>query len=268
MHITTISSAANPRLKLAKSLQNKRARRKQQQILLEGQRLITDSLSAGFPPALFFFTPEAEQRHAQLLAQVAAAGAQLLRVSPHLFTEISDTRRPQGVLAISPIPQIPGSAFGTTLILDGVRDPGNLGTLLRTAAAANAAQVILLPGVTDVWAPKVLRSGMGAHFRIAIHTARDAEQVRAMLPEHHFYFADARGQQHYTDIDWTQPSALILGGETEHARIIDTLPQTTPIAIPMARGVESLNVAVAGSIILFEAARQHRTQPSATTPTP
>ncbi len=256
MHITTISSAANPRLKLAKSLQTKRARRKQQQILLEGERLIADSMSAGFAPALFFFTPQAEQRHPLLLARAAQSGAQLLRVEPALFAGISDTRNPQGLLAISPIPQIPSNAFGITLVLDGVRDPGNLGTLLRTAAAANVAQILLLPGVTDPWAPKVMRSGMGAHFRISLTHIHDAAELRARLPRHQLYFADARGPQHYTDIDWTQPSALILGGETEQARLINHCPSLQPIAIPMARGVESLNVAVAGSIILFEAARQ------------
>ncbi len=256
MHITHITSAANPRLKYAKSLRKRRNRRKQQQLLLEGHRLIADSMSAGFPPALFFFTPEAAQNHARLLEQVAATGAQLLQVSPDLFAEISETTTPQGVLAVTPIPRIPPGSRGLALILDGVRDPGNLGTLLRSAAAADADQVILLPGVTDPWSPKTLRAGMGAHFRIAIRQAADADQARAWLPNHTPYFADARADLTYTGADWTRPSILILGGETERAGIIDRWPEITAIAIPMARGVESLNVAVAGSIILFEAARQ------------
>jgi TrmH family RNA methyltransferase len=256
MHITHISSAANPRLKLAKSLQRRRIRRKQQLILLEGERLITDSMSAGFSPALFFFTPEAERHHARLLTLAAEAGAQLLRVEPELFAGISDTVNPQGVLAVTPIPQIPPAATGLTLILDGVRDPGNLGTLLRSAPAADAEQVILMPGVTDPWSPKTLRSGMGAHFRIAIREAKSIEQVRAWLPEHAVYFADAGGELSYTDVDWSRPSVLILGGETEQAGIVSQWPGVTPIAIPMARGVESLNVAAAGRVILFEAVRQ------------
>jgi len=256
MHITHISSASNPRLKFAKSLQKRRNRRKQQQILLEGHRLIADSISAGFPPALFFFTPDAELGHADLLEQAAAAGAQLLRVEPELFAEISDTITPQGVIAVSPVPQLEPGERGLALILDGVRDPGNLGTLLRSAAAADADQVILMPGVTDPWSPKVLRAGMGAHFRIAIRLAADADQARALLPGHAIAFADARAELRYTAFDWTRPSALILGGETEQAGSVHGWPDITPISIPMARGVESLNVAVAGSIILFEAARQ------------
>jgi TrmH family RNA methyltransferase len=256
MRITHISSAANPRLKFAKSLQKRRNRRRQQQILLEGERLIADSMSAGFFPALFFFTPDAERRHARLLEQAASSGAQLLRIEPELFAQISQTITPQGLIAVTDMPQLPSGRQGLALLLDGVRDPGNLGTLLRSAAAADADQVILMPGVTDPWSPKALRSGMGAHFRIALREAKSAAQARSWLPDHAFYFADARGDLLYTAADWTRPSALILGGETERAGIIDDWPDVVAIAIPMARGVESLNVAIAGGVILFEAARQ------------
>ncbi len=256
MHITHISSAANPRLKFAKSLKKRRNRRKQQRILLEGHRLIADSMSAGFPPALFFFTPEAAQAHPALLQQAADAGAQLLSLEPALLGEISDTVTPQGVIAVAPLPELPVGQKGLALVLDGVRDPGNLGTLLRSAAAADADQVILMPGVTDPWSPKTLRAGMGAHFRIAIREAQTPDQARAWLQHHAIHFANARGECAYTDVDWTRASALILGGETERAGIVDGWSDVTAIAIPMARGIESLNVAVAGSVILFEAARQ------------
>ena len=260
MPIIDITSPANPRLKLARSLHHRRNRRKHQQILLEGERLIADSLSAGMPPALFFFTPEAEARYPELLAQVAQTGAPMLRIPAHLFTQIADTATPQGVLAVSPIPQIEPGRQGLALILDGVRDPGNLGAILRTAAAADVDQVIILPGVTDPWSPKALRAGMGAHFRLAIRQAPTARVAQGWVEGYTIYFADAHASRRYTQVDWTPASALILGGETERARIIDLWPHIQPIAIPMARGVESLNVAVAGGVILYEAVRQ-RTQP-------
>ncbi len=263
MHIIDISSAANPRLKLAKSLRQRRNRRKHQQILLEGERLIADSLSAGYPPALFFFTPSAEKRHKPLLQEAHAAGAQLLRVPDHLIKALTDTVTPQGLVAVTPIPEVPVGDQGLALILDGVRDPGNLGALLRTAAAADVDQVIILPGVTDPWSPKALRAGMGAHFRVAIRHAPTAAVVQTWLSDQAVYFADAHADVRYDHVDWRAPSALILGGETERARILDHWSDVTPIAIPMARDVESLNVAVAGGIILYEAVRQ-RTQPSAT----
>ncbi len=256
MHITHVTSAANPRLKLARSLHKRRSRRKLKQILLEGERLIADSMSAGYSPALFFFTPEAEQIHARLLQRAAADGAQLLRVEPELFSEISDTVTSQGVIAITAIPHLPVGDSGLTLMLDGVRDPGNLGTLLRSAAAANADQVLLLPGNADPWSPKVLRAGMGAHFRVAIRQVEDAFQARSSIPDHALYAADSRGDLRYTEVNWTLPSALILGGETGGSGHIHDWQDIISVAIPMARGVESLNVAVAGSIILFEAVRQ------------
>ncbi len=258
MTVIDITSAANPRLKLARSLRQRRHRRKHQQLLLEGERLIADSLSAGYPPALFFFTPQAQERHTSLLAQAQAAGAQLLRVPDHLFATLTDTTTPQGLLAVSPIPQVPPGDSGLALVLDGVRDPGNLGTLLRTAAAADVDQVIILPGVTDPWSPKALRAGMGAHFRIAIRQASSPQVAKDWLTGYTMYFADAHASQRYTQVDWRPPSALILGGETERARIVDLWFPIHPIAIPMARGVESLNVAIAGAIILYEAVRQRR----------
>ena len=260
MHIIDISSAANPRLKLAKSLRQRRNRRKYQQILLEGERLIADSLSAGYPPALFFFTPRAEKRHTRLLQQAQKAGAQLLRVPDHLLETITDTVTPQGLVAVTPIPEAPVRDRGLALILDGVRDPGNLGTILRTAAAADVDQVIILPGVTDPWSPKALRAGMGAHFRIAIRQAPTAAIVQTWLSAYAIYVADAHAEARYDQVNWRVPSALILGGETERARILELWADVTPIAIPMARGVESLNVAVAGGVILFEAVRQRMAQ--------
>jgi TrmH family RNA methyltransferase len=258
MPVIDITSAANPRVKLAKSLLQRRHRRKHQQFLLEGERLIADSLSAGYPPALFFFTPEAEARYPHLLAQVEAAGAPLLRVPESIFAQLTDTVSPQGVLAVCDMPRVPAGEQGLSLVLDGVRDPGNLGTLLRTAAAADVDQVIVLPGVTDPWSPKAVRAGMGAHFRIAIQQVRGPEAALEVLGQAARYIADARAPLPYTQVDWRQPSAIILGGETEPARVASRWSDVQPIAIPMARGVESLNVAVAGGVILFEAQRQRR----------
>ncbi len=258
MPIVDITSATNPRLKLARALHQRRNRRKHQQILLEGERLIADSLSAGYPPALFFFTPEAQQRYSPLLARAQAAGAQLLRVPAPLLTQIADTVTPQGLVAITPMPQVPAGDQGLVLVLDGVRDPGNLGTLIRTAAAADVDRIITLPGVTDPWSPKALRAGMGAHFRIAIRQAPSAQVAQSWLTGYTITLADAHAPTPYTQIDWRTPAALILGGETQRARIVDSWPQITPIAIPMARGVESLNVAVAGAVILYEAVRQRQ----------
>ncbi len=253
-----ITSAANPRYKLARALLTRRGRQKHRRLLLEGPRLIKDSISAGFPPALVLFAEGAASVLAPVLAMAAAAGAEVLSLNDELLAALCQTTTPQGVVAVAPWPELPPGQEGWSLIVDGVQDPGNLGTLLRSAAAAGLDQVILLPGVTDPWAPKVLRAGMGAHFRVAIRMARDLAQVEAWIGPAQRLLATAAAPTLYTEVDWTQPSALVIGSEAEGPRLTASWPGLQAIAIPMARGMESLNAAVAGSIILFEAQRQRR----------
>jgi TrmH family RNA methyltransferase len=258
MDFVHISSSTNPRFRLARSLLSRRGRKKQAQLLLEGLRLIEDSISAGFPPALLFFDPEATTDVQPLVGRVLEAGAQVLSLDAGLLVELTDTVTPQGVVAVTPWPQIIPGNRGLSVLVDNLRDPGNLGTLLRSAAAAGADQVVIPPGVADPWAPKVLRAGMGAHFRVAIRQARDQAQVRTWLGGVTHYLAEANAATLYTEVDWRQPCVLIVGGETEGAREAAKWPDVQRVAIPMQNQVESLNVAVAASILLFEAVRQRQ----------
>lgn len=254
-----ITSPANPRYKLARSLLTRRGRQKHSRLLLEGVRLIDDSISAGFPPALVLFAPEAADRQpglSALLGRARAAGAEVWGIDPKLLSDLCETATPQGVAAVGPWPELrPGSA-GLSLAVDGLQDPGNLGALVRSAAAAGVDQVILLRGVTDPWAPRVLRAGMGAHYRVALRQARGLGEVEAWTGQAQRLLAAADAPDLYTGVDWTLPSLLIVGGEAHGARAAADWPGVRPIAIPMAGGVESLNAAMAASVILFEARRQ------------
>lgn len=256
MDFVHITSSANPRYKLARALLSRRGRKKHAQLLLEGVRLIEDSISAGYPPALLFFEPDAAVHTQLLVARAQKAGTQAFSMESALLAGLTDTVNSQGVVAIVPWPLIPPGPGGLSVLLENVRDPGNLGALLRSAAAAGVDQAVMLPGVTDPWAPKVLRAGMGAHFRVAIRQARDLEQAAAWLGEARRYLADASAARLYTEVDWRQPSVLIVGGETEAARETASWLDVQKVAIPMRREVESLNAAVAASVILFEAVRQ------------
>ena len=258
MDIVSIRSRANPRYKLARSLLTKKGRQQHTQLLLEGVRLIEDSISAGFPPALVLFDRQLADGLGSLLDAAKAAGAELLSLEPDLLAELCDTTTPQGVVAVTPQPTLTPGRRGLQLILDGVRDPGNLGAILRSAAAADVDEVLFLPGVTDPWAAKALRAGMGAQFRVAIRQVRDAAAVEAHIASARRYVAAMTASTLYTEVDWTLPSALVVGGETEGMRYAGRLSDAQAIAIPMARGVESLNAAVAASVILFEAVRQRR----------
>ncbi len=258
MGTADITSAANPRFKLARALLTRRGRQQQRLLLLEGVRLIEDSTSAGYPPALVLFDPAAAGTLAPVLARARQAGAETLSLEPSLLAQLVGTVTPQGVVAVAPWPDIPPRREGLGLIVDGLQDPGNLGTLLRSAAAAGVDEVILLPGVTDPWAPKVLRGGMGAHYRVAIRHARDLAQAQEWLGNCQLFLADASAALDYAGVDWTPASALIVGSEAHGAAAAKHWPGVRTIGIPMSAQVESLNAAVAASVILFEAVRQRR----------
>ena len=147
------------------------------------------------------------------------------------------------------------------LLLDAIRDPGNLGTILRTAAAAGVQGIILTPDCVDPFSPKVLRSAMGAHFRLPLLVLEWME-IQSLFkpggahPGVKIYLSDVGDSQPYTQADFHSPAALIIGGEAEGAGAEAQLLAERRIHIPMAAGVESLNAAVAAAILMFEVVRQ------------
>jgi len=256
-----ITSASNPRIKLAHKLTRRRAREQAGLCLLEGSRLVSDAWSAGVRLDSAFVTQRflAQSQPSPLLPALEKAGVPLFLISESLLAEISDTSTPQGIVALSHLPDLPVPTHPwLVLVLDGVGDPGNAGTLLRSAVAARVELVIFGPGTVDPFNPKVLRAGMGAHFRIAVVTAASWAEAEAALGRgRSLYVADAQAQISYEAVDWNQPAGLVIGSEA-HGPSQVTLAAATPIAIPISSAMESLNAGVAGSVILFEAARQRR----------
>ena len=256
-----ITSTENNRIKEARSLQRKRQRLAAGRCLLEGLRLVEDAWRAGAHPERIFFVPEAAANPAldALVAEISAAGVESLACTPQVFQSLADTVTPQGIAAVLPLPNLPLPVQpGLVLILDGIGDPGNAGTLLRTAEAAGVDLVLLAPQTVDVFNPKVLRAGMGAHFRLPLRTCADWDEVKSYLdPAWPIFVAEANSELIYDQVNWTQPAVLILGSEaggpSSTARQIGR-----PLAIPMRGDTESLNAAIAGAVILFEAARQRR----------
>lgn len=256
-----ITSPANPHLKLARKLQRKRAREQIGLCLLEGTRLVADALSAGagFDSVFVERQLAAQAEQIPLLTTLQQAGVPLFVVDAALLESISETVTPQGIIALAhlPAPVIP-AAPSLVLVLDAVGDPGNAGTLLRSAVAAGVDLIIFGPGAVDAYSPKVLRAGMGAHFRTALCSCDTWAGVIEHLGEgRRLYLAEAQAQVRYDAADWRSTVGLIVGSEA-HGPGREARSAATPVAIPMLGGVESLNVAVAGSVILFEAARQRR----------
>ncbi len=259
-----ITSTDNNRIKEARSLQRKRQRLAAGRCLLEGLRLVEDAWRAGARPDRIFFVPAVAETNpalAQLVAEISAAGVESLACTPQVFQSLADTVTPQGIAAVLPTPDLPAPRQpGLVLILDAIGDPGNAGTLLRAAEAAGVGLVLLAPQTVDVFNPKVLRAGMGAHFRLPLRTCADWDEVKSHLdPAWPIFVADAKSELTYDEVNWTQPAVLILGSEAGGPSA-PARQMGRPVAIPMRGGTESLNAAMAGTVILFEAARQRRRQ--------
>ncbi len=268
-----ITSLQNERVKLAHALQTaSKARRKESKMALEGVRLIQDALSCGLQPDFILYDPETISLETFNTApssgksgEVIPPGGEgyrvgaslLLPVTAEIIRYLSDTETPQGLIGVFPLqpPPLPETP-SRILILDAIGDPGNMGTILRSAAAAGVQAVFNAPGSVDAYNPKVLRAGMGAHFRMPV---LEASWTRIALYCQHLqvYLADMNGDVTYDRADWKAPHALIIGseahGESEQAAQL----AKQRVYIPMAAETESLNAAVAASVILFEAARKN-----------
>jgi TrmH family RNA methyltransferase len=257
-----ITSPHNERLKQVRALQSQtRARRQEGLIVVEGVRLIEDALDCGLEPAYVLYLEDEVapgRPAADLFAWLNAAGTACLSVTEPVMKAASDVATPPGILAVLPAPDLPVPAAPTlVLALDGMQNPGNLGSALRAAAAAGVGLVLLPPDTVDPFNPKVVRGGMGAHFRLPVRRL-DWAAIAVEYGGLASYVAAADGEAVYSDVDWTRPSLLIVGGEARGAGQQARQLAATAVAIPMASSTESLNATVAAAVILFEARRQRR----------
>jgi TrmH family RNA methyltransferase len=255
-----ITSVANEKVKYVRSLYRRRARYRERRFVIEGVRLVGEALRAGIVPALIFYSEgmDATPGGGELLGEAQKRGLTTFAVSERVMKAMADTVSPQGVLAVVPFVELaPPPGPSLSLVVDGLRDPGNLGTILRSANAAGVEQVILAPGTVDPYNPKVVRGAMDAHFRLPIVALSWPEIAEALIGVQ-ILLADVRGKQDYYEVDWSQLSALIIGDEAHGASQEARELAAATITIPMHGGAESLNAAVAASVILFEAARQRR----------
>ena len=257
--IGMITSSSNDKVKYVRRLQGQRSvRHRDQRFVMEGVRLVEEVLRASVVPFFVFYTQDLadEARGKALLAALRGLGSPCYLVSDAVMAQCSDTVTPQGIMAVLPFPELVGPDRLTLgLIVDRLRDPGNLGTLLRTALAAGVEQVLLAPGTVDFSNPKVVRSAMGAHLSLPMVDA-EWETIAASVAGCDVWLAAASGSRCYTEVDWTQPAALIIGGEAHGAEEKAQALADGCVSIPIDPVVESLNAAVAAAVILFEAVRQ------------
>jgi TrmH family RNA methyltransferase len=253
-----ISSRDNPLVKqVRRLLDSSKARREAGLTIADGPHLVSAGLQNGaeFAHLLIAESALARAEIASLSARTPQAIQYLLPDA--LLASLSPVETPTGILGVLPIPAVSGTPDPESdwLVLDGVQDAGNVGTLLRTAAAAGVGDVVLGPGCAQAWSPKVLRAGMGAHFVLRLHESPD---LRESLTAYRGRIAATRldGATPLWGCDLTGSVAWVFGAEGQGVSAEVAALADLGVAIPMAAGIESLNVAAAAAICLFEQRRQ------------
>lgn len=222
----------------------------------EGVRLVEEALAAEWPFRFVLAGETMSKRGRALVAELQTRGVETDVVVKGLMKTLGEMESSQGILAVLEAWQLPiPQPLSFILIPDQIRDPGNLGTLLRTAAAAGVQAVFLPPETAEAFAPKVVRAGMGAHFRIPILSCT-WDEIRAHTSGMKILLADAEGGTPCWQVDFLSPLALIVGGEANGASQPAHTLANSRVSIPMPGRSESLNAAAAGAILLFEVVRQ------------
>lgn len=251
-----IASRQNERLKRARSLSRRRARRLTGLFLAEGEDLVATALARGIRPLdLFLRGP------IPLPESLAALAAEATAVEPALVDELAIVQQGSSVVAVfraAELPVAPPVVAGLTLVLAGIGDPGNLGTLVRSAAAFGAGEVLLGPGCADPLGPRAVRASMGGIFVVPVRLVDD---LLVALGSARVLALDGGGRVSLLDADLSPPVALVVGAEREGVPR-DLLERAdSVVAIPLEAVVESLNAASAGTIALWESARRRLARP-------
>ncbi len=260
-----LTSPENPWIRKLRQLHCSKGRREQGAFLVEGSHLLEEALRVGWPLQALCYTPEWAERHPQLLANLPSH-LRRQAVSPAVLATLSTTESPQGVVAVAirrPSPPPPLSEVRLGLVVETLQDPGNLGSLIRVVAAAGADGLWLSAGSVDPENPKVLRASAGQWFRCPPQVLPDLTAWLQACRRQGIQILAATLSPTatcYWDQDLTRPTLFLLGNEGAGLRETTLHQADAQVRIPMAEGVESLNVAMAGGLLLYEALRQRRSQ--------
>lgn len=254
-----ITSRANPAFKALSALaSDPRAPRREGRTLADGIHLVADCFAHGITVQQLLVS-ESGQQNPQIVALLTHAGnIECLLLSDALFREISGVATPTGIAAVIAIPPTPqGAVAGDAVLLDAIQDAGNVGAILRTAAAAGVCDIVLGPGCAGAWTPRVLRAGQGAHFNLRIREQADLAATLITCSGISVATVARDGASLYA-LDLRQPVVWLFGNEGAglSAELIAVAQQRA--TIPLAATSESLNVAAAVAVCLFEAVRQRQ----------
>jgi len=259
-----ITSTKNPLVKRIRSLADRANRDAEGRMAIEGVRLVEEALAAGVRAELLLYDADAQGEHPRikdLLQRASALGVRTIETARHVIEAASEVETPQGVIAVLEIPRhdlarvldIPDLLL---VIVDRIQDPGNLGTIIRVADAAGASAVAVTRGSVDPHNPKSVRATMGSLFHLPVVEV-DAASLAAELTRRgvRILVADQQGALEYTSVSLRRPLALVLGSEAIGADPLWREAAEAVVRIPMYGRAESLNVAIAGALLLYEARR-------------
>jgi TrmH family RNA methyltransferase len=257
-----LSSTHNPLIKYVRSLERAAVRRESGEYVAEGVRLLREAVTTGQTARVVLYDSEALQRSpdgARLLPDLIAWGHEAYEVDHHVMKAVSQTDHPGGALAVLKLPVMPPldaqreAPFG--IVLDTVSDPGNAGTIARTASAVGADYLVSTLTSVDLFGPKVVRAGMGAHFKLPLYSGVTWEDLRSCLSDTSFVAASTDGEHALYQFEWPERSVLVVGSEARGLSPQAGAAIDARVRIPMKAGVESLNVAIAAGILMYAARR-------------
>ena len=259
-----ITSLQNQRVKDAVKLRDRRFRERQQRFLIDGLREIARASSAGIRIEEAFICPQlfSDQRPSEILKLLAEQKTEILTVTTAVFAKLAFGDRTEGIVAIARTPalslgQIDLSDNPLVGVVEGIEKPGNLGAVLRSADGAGLSALILAGGVTDLYNPNAVRASLGTIFSLPVCSTASDEALRWLVNRKlKIYSARVDAPNLYTEVDFTGPTAIVLGGEAEGLTDAWRSPLVTPVRLPMLGAADSLNVSASAAILFYEALRQ------------
>ncbi len=259
-----ITSLQNPRIKSAIKLRDRRGRGKQGRIIIDGSREILRAIGGGVELVELFVCREvcASDDAQELLAAAKDTSAEWIDVAPHVLEKLAFGQRTEGIVAVAQTPQRCLSELALTprplvVVLEGVEKPGNVGAVVRSADGAGVSAVIIADGHTDIYNPNAIRASLGSIFTMPI-CAASSDEAKAWLTGQALRIVTAivGGQTLYTGVDFTAPTAIVLGSEAVGLSDIWRDDCVTPIRLPMCGVSDSLNVSATAAVLFYEALRQ------------
>lgn len=259
-----ITSTSNPTIKRARALQERKGRRKEGCFLVEGGQPVWRAVDLGWEIDTLIVAPELLHHHEArtMVAGLRAGGTRVLDVAPHVYNVLTEREHPGGIAAIVRIPQrrlaeIALDPDALVVALEHVGNPGNLGTIIRTADAAGASAVVTIGDATDPYAPAAVKASMGSLFALPVVNATSAE-FQAWAQGASVVATSGAATQEHWNTQYPRPAVLLLGNEG--TGLTDELLDfaTTTVRIPMTGSAESLNLSAAASIMLYEMVRPDR----------